>query len=65
MYFFLIRVILVFLEESMVHNIQGTLTVNWNSEVKAIVDTWENHKISLDDFKTAVLVKGLNYAKKK
>ncbi len=47
----------------MIHQIEGSLTVAWNDEVKAIIDTWQNYSISLDDFKDAVLVKGLNHAK--
>jgi len=47
-----------------IFSIPGNLEVTWNSEVKAIVDTWSNYHISLDDFRDAVLVKGLNHAKK-
>lgn len=46
-----------------VYNVPGKLDVKWESSVKAIIDTWSSYTISLEDFKEAVLVKGLNYAK--
>ena len=45
------------------YNIPGKLTVTWNDEVKSIVDTWTTYSISLAEFKEAVLVQGLNFAK--
>lgn len=48
-----------------VYSIPGKLTVTWNSEAKAIVDTWASYSVSLDEFKTAVLEKGVNFAKSK
>lgn len=48
-----------------VYSIPGKLTVTWNSEAKAIVDTWASYGVSLDEFKTAVLEKGVNFAKSK
>ena len=47
----------------MIHNIEGKLTVNWNSEVKAIIDTWTNHFVTLKEFSDSVLIKGLKHAK--
>lgn len=47
-----------------IFSLPGNLEVTWNSEVKAIIDTWSNYQISLDDFRDAVLVKGLSHAKK-
>lgn len=46
-----------------VHSLPGKLDVNWREDVKAIVDTWKTYSITLDEFKEAVLVKGLNFAK--
>ena len=46
-----------------INSIPEKLEVTWNSEVKAIIDTWTTYQISLEEFKEAVLVKGLNYAK--
>jgi len=46
-----------------IHEIPGKLTVEWNDEVKAVVDTWTTYFVSVEDFRNAVLVKGLSYAK--
>lgn len=46
-----------------IHSIPGKLEVSWRSDVKAIVDHWISYGVSLDEFKEAVLVKGLNHAK--
>ncbi len=48
-----------------VHEIPGKVSVNWNSEVKAIVDTWQDYGVSLEEFSDAVLVKGVNFARDK
>lgn len=46
-----------------IHSLPGKLEVSWRSDVKAIVDTWHTYGITLDEFKEAVLVKGLNHSK--
>ena len=46
-----------------IYTIPGKLDVNWNSEVKAIIDTWSSYFVTLDEFKEAVLIKGLSHAK--
>jgi hypothetical protein len=46
-----------------VYEIPGKLEVKWNSEVKSIIDTWITYNVSLEEFKEAVLTKGLNFAK--
>jgi hypothetical protein len=46
-----------------VYTIPGKLDVAWNDEVKAIIDTWTSYHISLEDFREAVLVKGMDHAK--
>ena len=48
-----------------VFNIPGKLDVTWREDGKAIVDTWSSYFISLEDFSSAVLIKGLNYAKER
>lgn len=45
-----------------IFSIPGKLDVSWNSEVRAIIDTWTTYHISLEDFRDAVLVKGLEHA---
>jgi hypothetical protein len=45
------------------HGIPGKLEVSWRADVKAIVDTWTDYGVTLEEFKEAVLVKGVNYAK--
>jgi hypothetical protein len=47
-----------------VHKIDGKLTVTWNEEAKAIIDTWETYYISMDEFREAVLIKGVEHARK-
>ena len=38
------------------------LKCEWNSSARAVVDTWTNYNVSLEDFRHAVLVKGLTHA---
>ncbi len=47
----------------MIQQIEGKMVTTWNEEVKAVIDTWTDYFISLDEFIEAVLIKGLNYAK--
>lgn len=47
----------------MIQQIEGKMVSTWNEEVKAVIDTWTNYLVSLDEFREAVLVKGLNHAK--
>ncbi len=46
-----------------VFEIPGKLTVEWDDQVKAIIDTWTNYFVTLEQFKEAVMVKGVGYAK--
>ena len=46
-----------------IYEIPQKLSVEWNPEVRAIIDTWTTYFVSLDEFRDAVLIKGLNYAK--
>jgi len=46
-----------------IYTIPGKLNVEYNNEVKAIIDTWTTYQVSLDEFREAVLVKGMDYAK--
>lgn len=46
-----------------VYSIPGQLEVSWQEDVRAIIDTWSSYDITLDDFREAVLVKGLDHAK--
>ncbi len=51
-------------EETMkVHEIPGTLLVEWNEEVKAMVDTWSTYTITVPQFREAILSKGLKHAR--
>jgi len=42
-----------------VHEIPGTLLVEWNDEVKATVDTWSTYAITAPQFREAILEKGV------
>jgi len=46
-----------------VYEIPGKLSVEWNPEAKAIIDTWTTYFVSLEEFKEAVMVQGVNHAK--
>lgn len=46
-----------------VHEIPGTLLVEYNDEVKSMVDTWSNYLIKVPQFREAILNKGLAYAR--
>ncbi len=46
-----------------IHEIPGKLSVNWDAEAHAVVDTWSTYFVSLEEFKDAVLIKGVNFAK--
>lgn len=46
-----------------IYSVPGKLDVTWDNSVKAIIDTWTTYAITLEEFKEAVLVKGVNHAK--
>ncbi len=43
--------------------IPGKMESTWNEEVKAVVDTWTTYSVTLEEFKNAVLVKGIDFAR--
>jgi hypothetical protein len=47
----------------LVHEIPGVLLVEWNDDVRAVVDTWSNYAIKVPQFREAILSKGVAYAK--
>lgn len=46
-----------------VQEIPGKMTSVWESDVNAVLDIWTSYSISLDEFKEAILIKGLPFAK--
>lgn len=48
-----------------IQEIPGKMYSEWIDEVRAVVDIWQSYSISLEDFREAVLVKGVNYAKER
>ena len=46
-----------------IYAIPNKLLVEWDSDARAIVDTWTTYFVSLEEFKEAVLVRGVNHAK--
>ena len=46
-----------------IYSIPGKLEVTWREDVKAVVDTWSNYVVTLEEFREAVLVKGMGYAR--
>lgn len=51
------------MEAKSVYNINGKLEVKWLPEVKAIIDKWQDYSVTLEEFQTAIMDKGLNYSK--
>lgn len=45
-----------------IHAIPDKLEVTWNQEVRAIIDTWSSYSVQLEEFREAILNKGLAYA---
>ncbi|HTY37459.1 MAG TPA: hypothetical protein VMH23_10125 [Bacteroidota bacterium] len=46
-----------------IYTVPGKIDVEWRDDVKAVVDTWTTYSVSKDEFREAVLVRGVNYAK--
>jgi hypothetical protein len=46
-----------------IHSIPGKLVTTWEASVRTVVDSWTSYDVTLAEFKTAVLDKGLSYAK--
>ncbi|MDR3425066.1 MAG: hypothetical protein P4M13_08380 [Alphaproteobacteria bacterium] len=46
-----------------IYEIPEKLTVDWNEDVKAVFDTWTNYTVTVDQFREAVINKGLAHAK--
>jgi hypothetical protein len=49
--------------QTKIFDIPGKLSVAWDSEAKAIVDTWTSYNVTKDQFSNAVLNKGLAHAR--
>ena len=46
-----------------IYTVPGKIEVEWRDDVKAMVDTWTTYSVSKDEFREAVLVRGVNHAK--
>ncbi|HLP17472.1 MAG TPA: hypothetical protein VK470_14505 [Bacteroidota bacterium] len=46
-----------------IHSILGKMDTHWLADVRAILDTWHSHAVSLEEFQTAVYEKGLSHSK--
>lgn len=46
-----------------IHEIPGALVMEWNDEGKVIVDHWLKYTVKVEEFREAILKKGLSYAK--
>ena len=46
-----------------IQNITGKMRSTWEDDVKAVLDIWTTYNITLEEFKEAVLIKGVNFAK--
>ena len=46
-----------------VHEIPGTLLVEWNDDAKVTIDTWTSYAIKAAQFREAILEKGVSNAK--
>jgi len=47
-----------------VFSIPGKVEVDWDAEARAIIDTWQSYYVTLDQFATAVMHKGLTHARR-
>ena len=48
---------------TLIHEIPGKVRVTWNKDCQAVIDTWENYYVRIDEFHDAILVKGLDHSK--
>ena len=46
-----------------IHEMPGTLLVEWDDELKAMFDTWSSYTIKAPQFREAILQKGVAYAR--
>jgi hypothetical protein len=46
-----------------IFEVPGKLLCEWDAEAKVVIDTWTTYEVSLAEFKEAVLINGVNYAK--
>jgi len=46
-----------------IHEIAGKLKVSFNSEVCAVIDQWSSYAVTVDEFRDAVLKRGVDYGK--
>lgn len=46
-----------------IYEIPGKLLCEWDNDAKAVIDTWTTYSITLEEFKQAVFIAGVNYAK--
>lgn len=46
-----------------IFEIPDKLLCEWDSDAKAVIDTWTTYSITLAEFKEAVYVKGVNHAR--
>ncbi len=44
-------------------SIPDKMETTWSNEAKCIVDTWTSYIVTIDEFREAVLVKGLDHSK--
>ncbi|HEY5959579.1 MAG TPA: hypothetical protein VIV60_23655 [Polyangiaceae bacterium] len=47
--------------EAAVHEIPGKLRVAFDMDAKAIIDRWETFAVTLEEFRDAVLIRGVTY----
>lgn len=48
----------------LVYELKDKMTGTWDTDARAMIDVWQNYyHVSLDEFKEAVFVKGVNFSK--
>ena len=47
----------------LVSEVPGILRIEWNSEGNTMVDTWTKYSITVEQFRQAVLIQGIAFAK--
>lgn len=53
------------LMNELIYKIPNKLTIEWNADVKAVIDTWTNYGITLEQFNDAIINTAVVYASKK
>ncbi|HEY9844001.1 MAG: hypothetical protein ACAI44_28920 [Candidatus Sericytochromatia bacterium] len=46
-----------------IYSIDNKVDVSWHPDVLAVLESWSNYDVELEEFRKAIFVKGINHAK--